>query len=218
MKKVVIFGVRDFAELAHYYISNDTKDEVIAFTVDSKFLGEEREFKGLPIVPFEQLEEIYPPAEFVFFAPMSGAQLNKLREKVYHTAKQKGYECYSYISSHATVLTDVIGDNCFILEDNTIQPFVEIGNNVVLWSGNHIGHHSRIGDHVLFTSHVVLSGHCEVADNAWFGVNATVRDQCKIGQGAFIAMSSSVTKDVLDWTGVRGVPAKEFGDSRKLKV
>ena len=52
------------------------------------------------------------------------------------------------------------GDNCFILEDNTVQPFVTIGNNVTLWSGNHIGHDSVIEDDCFISSHVVVSGTC----------------------------------------------------------
>jgi hypothetical protein len=53
-----------------------------------------------------------------------------------------------------------VQENAFILEDNTIQPFVRIGPNVTLWSGNHIGHHSTVEDHVFIASHVVVSGVC----------------------------------------------------------
>ena len=75
--------------------------------------------------------------------------MNALRRGVYTRFKQKGYPLISYISSRATYFPGTpIGDNCFVLEDNTIQPFVKIGNNVVLWSGNHIGHHSTIADDV----------------------------------------------------------------------
>lgn len=74
--------------------------------------------------------------------------MNQVRARVYEQGLEKGYSYISYVSSHATVLTDKIGENCFILEDNTIQPYVTIGNNCVLWSGNHIGHHGIIGDHI----------------------------------------------------------------------
>ena len=124
--------------------------------------------------------------------------MNTVRMNKYERGKELGYEFFSYISSDATVMSDQIGENCFILEVNTIQPFVSIGNNVVMWSGNHIGHHSIIGDHVYFTSHVVLSGHCEVGEYSWFGVNSTIRDFCKIGQSCLIAMGSLVTKDTQD--------------------
>lgn len=215
MSKIIIFGIQDTAELAHFYINNDSNDEVVAFTVHKAYLDTE-EFMGLPVIPFELLNKEYPAEDYLLFAPMTGSNMNADRQKVYFEGKDKGYDFYTYISSKATCLTDAIGDNCFILEDNTIQPFVKIGNNVVLWSGNHIGHHSVIHDHVFFTSHVVLSGHCVVESNCWFGVNATIRNDCLVSKGTFVTMSASVTKDTEQWCIARGQPAKFFGDSRKI--
>ncbi|GHV23737.1 hypothetical protein AGMMS49959_17800 [Planctomycetales bacterium] len=194
MAKVIIFGVSDLAELAHYYLCHDSDHEVAGFTVTQDYLQAEN-FCGLPVTPFEKIEERFAPDEYVMFIPMTGVNQNKTREHFYHAAKNKGYRLISYISSKATVLTGRIGDNCFILEDNTIQPFVTIGNNVVIWSGNHIGHHSIIKDHVFFTSHVVLSGHCTVEPYCFFGVNATIRDGLTIAEGSFVAMATTLAKN-----------------------
>ena len=113
--------------------------------------------------------------------------MNRLRAEVFQKVKASGYECISYVSSKATVFPETpIGENCFILEDNTIQPFASVGDNVVLWSGNHIGHHGEIKDHVMFSSHVVLSGHCAVEPYSYFGVNATIRDGLAIAEGTFV--------------------------------
>ena len=208
MAKVIIFGVQDFAQLAKFYLQHDSEHEVVAFSVNEQYLPEGKTFEGLPVVAFESVEQSYPPAEFKFFAPMSPSRMNRPRESVYHQIKAKGYELISYVSSKATVFPGVpIGDNCFILEDNTIQPFTSIGNNVVLWSGNHIGHHSVIKDHVSFTSHVVLSGHCVVEPFAFFGVNATIRDGIHIAEGSFIAMAAAVTRDTEAWGVYKGNPA-----------
>lgn len=216
MAKVVIFGIQDFAELAHYYLTNDSEHEVVAFSVNEKYLPEEREFKGLPVVAFENVEEIYSPQTHSFFAPMAPKSMNRLREQVYESIKSKGYSLISYISSKATVLNQgMIGDNCFILEDNTIQPFTRIGNNVVLWSGNHIGHHSVIKDHVLFTSHVVLSGHCVVEKYCVLGVNATVRDGLTLAEGTFLAMATAVTRNTPEWSIIRGSFGEVTGKSSK---
>ena len=193
MAKVVIFGNALTAELALYYLQNDSEHEVVAFTVDKEYIKEPT-YLGLPLVPFDEVEKLYPPASFQFFAPLTERQMNRVREKVYHEAKAKGYTFISYISSKATVLTDKIGENCFILEDNTIQPFVTIGDNCVLWSGNHIGHHGTIGNHVFFTSHVVLSGRCQVGDYCFIGVNATIRDGAVLGEGTLVAMGANITK------------------------
>ena len=210
MAKVIIFGVQDFAQLAKFYLEHDSEHEVAAFSVNERYLPEGKTFEGLPVVAFETVAETYPPADFKFFAPMSPSRMNKLRESVYQQIKAKGYELISYVSSKATVFPGAaIGDNCFILEDNTIQPFTSIGNNVVLWSGNHIGHHGVIKDHVSFTSHVVLSGHCVVESFSFFGVNATIRDGIHIAEGSFIAMAAAVTKDTEPWGVYKGNPAKK---------
>ena len=210
MAKVIIFGLQDFASLAHFYLKYDSEHDVAAFTVTREYLPKEKIFEGLPIVAFEEIEIAFAPADFSFFVPMSHRKMNRLRESIYMQAKDKGYELISYVSSKATIFPDArIGDNCFILEDNTIQPFTSIGNNVVLWSGNHIGHHSIIKDHVFVTSHVVLSGHCTVEPYSFFGVNSTIRDKLHIAEGSFITMGACVTKDTEAWGVYDGVPAQK---------
>jgi sugar O-acyltransferase (sialic acid O-acetyltransferase NeuD family) len=207
MAKVIIFGIQDFASLAHYYLKTDSAHEVVGFTVNEQYIPSEKTFEGKPVFPFETIEKKISPDEYMLFAPMSPKKMNKLREQVYNEIKSKGYQMISYVSSKATCFNGAIGDNCFILENNTIQPFTKIGNNVVLWSGNHIGHHSIIKDHVLFTSHVVLSGHCVVEENSFFGVNSTVRDGITIRKGSLIAMSASIFKDTEEWGVYKGNPA-----------
>ena len=210
MAKVLIFGLRDFASLAHFYLKHDSPHEVVAFTVNKKYLPQDKTFEGLPIVAFEDVENAFDPSEYSFFAPMSHKNMNRLRESIYNQLKDKDYRLVSYVSSKASVFPGTkIGDNCFILEDNTIQPFTTIGNNVVFWSGNHIGHHSVIKDHVFFTSHVVLSGHCVVEPYSFFGVNSTIRDGVHIAEGSLIAMSACITEDTENWGVYKGIPAKK---------
>ena len=208
MAKIIVFGVLDTAELAHYYLTHDSEHEVVAFTVNRQYIDHDN-FHGLPVVAFEDVETIFPPSEYKFFAPMTGRNMNRNREAIYNHAKAKGYQFISYISSRATLFNNEIGENCFILEDNTIQPFTTIGNNVVLWSGNHIGHHGQIKDHVFFTSHVVLSGHCVVESYSFFGVNATIRDYTTIAQGTLVGMASAIMKETEEWGVYVGNPAKK---------
>ncbi len=210
MAKIIIFGLQDFASLAHFYLTHDSEHEVVAFSISEEYLPEEKTFEGLPIVAFEDAKNIYSPSEYHFFVPMSHRKMNRLRKSIYDQVKAKGYQLISYVSSKATVFPEAaIGDNCFILEDNTIQPFTTIGNNVVMWSGNHIGHHGVIKDHVLFTSHVVLSGHCVVEPFCFFGVNATIKDGLYIAEGTLVAMSACITKDTEPWGVYTGIPAKK---------
>jgi sugar O-acyltransferase (sialic acid O-acetyltransferase NeuD family) len=186
MKKLVIFGITDAAQLAHFYFKTDSDFEVVAFTVEEAFRKVDQ-FGNLPVVAFERLVELYPPATHRLFVALGYSKLNQVRKEKYLAAKALGYRLVSYISSRATVLNDGrIGDNCFILEDNTIQPFVVIGNNVTLWSGNHIGHHSVIHDHCFLASHIVVSGRVEIGEACFLGVNATLRDHITVGENTIV--------------------------------
>ena len=192
MKYLIIFGTGDIAQLAYYYFSNDSDYKVAAFTVDAEYI-KVNEFCGLPVVPFEEVVNHYPPLRHELFVALSYSKLNQIRKEKYLNAKSLGYRLASYISSHATVLNDFrIGENCFILEDNTIQPFVSIGNNVTLWSGNHVGHHSIIHDHCFLASHIVVSGGVEIGEACFIGVNATLRDHIKIGERCVIGAGTLI--------------------------
>lgn len=194
-RRLVIFGAGDIAELAHFYFGAHTEREIVAFTVDAAYL-EEPTFCGRPVVAFEEVRRHFDPATHDFFVALSYSKLNGLRKEKYLAVKGLGYGLASYVSPRATVLNEGrIGENCFILEDNTIQPFARIGDNVTLWSGNHIGHHSVIHDHCFISSHVVVSGGVEIGEQCFLGVNATLRDHIKIGARCVIGAGALLLAD-----------------------
>lgn len=194
-KPLVIFGTGDIAQLAHFYFSTDSEYEVVAFTVDAVYRTDAT-FCDLPVIAFEELSKHCAPEQCEIFVSLSYSKLNAVRKEKYLAAKALGYRIANYISSRATVLNEgCIGENCFILEDNTIQPFVTIGNNVTLWSGNHIGHHSTIKDHCFIASHVVVSGGVEIGEQCFIGVNATLRDHIKIGEKCVIGAGALLLVD-----------------------
>ena len=194
-KKLVIAGNTSNARLARYYFDIDSDYEVAAFAVNKEYIKEES-FEGLPLTALEDIEKTYPVSEYELFIAVGYTDMNKIREKLYYYCKEKGYTLANYISSRCSFLTQFpTGDNCFILEDNTIQPYVRIGNNVVLWSGNHIGHDVKIEDHNFISSHVVISGFVTVKRNCFIGVNATIRDAITIAPETLIAAGAIIMKD-----------------------
>ena len=188
--KVIIFGSNECSLLAKFYFKKQG-DSVVAFCEDKKFI--KKSFKeNTPIIPFENIKKYFSEKDHIFFAPLYD---NKLREIKSKQIEKKGYKLASYISDKALVYTKKIGKNCFIFENNVIQPYVKIGNNVIMWSGNHIVHHSVIEDNNFFSSHVVLSGKCKVKKYCWFGVNSTIRDNITLAEGSFICMGAKITKN-----------------------
>jgi len=207
--RLIIVGDGPFAEIAYEYFTHDSPHRVVTFSVEEAYLTRDRLF-DLPVVPFEQIDRHYDPADHAFFTAITYAQANGVRKRLYAEAKRKGYAPVSYISSHAFVWPNSrIGEHCFIFENNVIQPFVTIGRNVILWSGNHIGHHSGIKDHCFISSHVVISGFCEVGEQCFVGVNSTVSNNVAIGNNCVIGAGAVVLGNVPDNQVVVGVWKKQ---------
>ncbi len=221
MANIVIFGAGDIAEIAHFYFKHDSEHEVAAFCVDREYIKSDQ-LCGLPVVAFEDLEKQYPPQDYQMFVALSYAKVNAIRAEKYQAAKDKGYTLVSYVSSRATVFPGLqVGDNCFILEDNTIQPFATIGNNVTLWSGNHIGHHSSIKDNCFIASHVVVSGGVTIGENCFLGVNVTLRDHIVLGKNCVIGAGALLVKDAEDYgvyTSAAGAERSRVPSNRLKKL
>jgi len=217
-KPIVIFGSGEIAALAKQYFSADSDHEVVGFTVDDEYCNAES-YEGLPLVPFSQITSRFPPKEVSGHVAVSYKRLNRLREEKYHQMKDAGYQLASYVSTHSAVWESVeMGDNCFILENQTIQLGCEIGNNVMMWSGNHIGHGTKVCDHAYISSHVVVAGHCCIGERSFLGVNATIKDFTTVGSDVFVAMSASVVTDLPDGSAILPVKSEVLKpDDRKTK-
>jgi sugar O-acyltransferase (sialic acid O-acetyltransferase NeuD family) len=193
-KKAILFGTSGQAEVMAHLLTADSEYEVAAFTSTRDYIKTDQIY-GKPLLAFEDIEKVMPPSQYEMHIAVGYNTQNTIREKFYHEAKKKGYRLLTYVSSHTTNFASSIGDNCFIFEDNTLQPFVKIGNNCILWSGNHIGHHSVIEDNVFISSHVVISGHCVIGRNSFLGVNSTLRDGVKIAKDTTLGAGCLIVKD-----------------------
>lgn len=206
-KKLLIFGIKDFAELAWYYFTHDSEYEVVAFVLSEEYMPENRNFHELPVVAFEDVEKIYHIEKHDFFVPMSPVKMNTVRENIYKKVKEKGYRVPSYISSQAKICNGFnnIGENCFILEGSVVQPFVKIGDNSIIWNA-HLGHHSVIENNV-FIAKSILCGHVTVEDNSFIGAGTTIAENRTIKKGTFVAMNSGVIMNTVEWRAYAGNPA-----------
>ncbi len=192
---------------------------MVAFTADDEFV-KESSFEGLPLFPYSEAKKKFLPNDHEMHVALSYKKLNQIRRDRYLRCKADGYRMASYICSKSVYWSDLShGDNCFILENQTIQPTVKIGNNVMIWSGNHLGHASVIHDHVYISSHVVISGHCSIGACSFLGVNATIRDFITVGENTFIAMDAGVVKDTPPGSVILGGRSTVFeADTREART
>lgn len=197
MKKVVIFGTGELAQRIFFYLK-DSDDQVIAFCANKSKIDKE-ELLGLPVIAFENIKETFPPTEFSMFIALAYSEMNKKRTKFFNEAKNKGYELYSFIHPSTKIWDEFeMGENCFILANNVIQPFVKIGNNVLIGSNNLISHNTTIGDNCFITSNVTMGGHITMGKNCFVGLSATINQRIKIGDECIIGAGTIITKDVND--------------------
>ena len=217
MKSLIVFGTRQIAEVCSFYFDHDSDYRVVAFTADGAFL-EMSEFRGRPVVPFEEVATRFPPDRHDMFIAIGYGKMNQLRSNKFAAARALGYTLARYVSSRAITWPGLaLGQNSFIMEANVVQPFASIGSDTILWSGNHIGHHARIGDHCFLASHIVVSGDADIGDHCFIGVNATLRNGVKIAPRCLIGAGALIMKDTEpdqvyspDATGASRVPSSRI--------
>ena len=214
-RKVVIFGNGGFAMVVRHYLTFHSPYEVVAHTVDRSYM-EGKECGGLPLVPFETIEEAYPPDNYSMLVVVGYQRVNELRAQKYAEAKEKGYKLITYVDERSAVAEGVeIGDNCIIAANQSIDPFVKIGNDVIIRNGGYIGHHAVIGDHCFIANHVAISGDSTIEPYTFLGINSTIRNGVKIGKGCVIGAGALILRDTGEYEVYQGIegeflPKKSF--------
>ncbi|WP_135507100.1 acetyltransferase [Roseovarius aestuariivivens] len=208
MAKVVIFGTGQFAQTVTVYLERESEHEIFGYTVDAVYRNGQASLLGKPVFAWETLEDHFAPSDGVLFGPISFRGMNRFRAERYAEGKARGYDFLTFVHPASHVYSEEIGENCLILEANTIQPFVRIGNNVVIWSGNHIGHHTEIGDHCFLTSHVGISGNCRIGPSCFFAGKSGVSDNVAIGEQCLVGAGALILRDLAAGSFAREISPK----------
>jgi sugar O-acyltransferase (sialic acid O-acetyltransferase NeuD family) len=198
MEGIVIFGAGKIAEVAHGYFGRDDARPVVAFTADRPHCSADA-FLGLPLLPFDEIAERFPPTRFAMFVAVGYHRMNALRAERCEQARAMGYRLASYVSPQAwTPAGFAPGDNCLVLDRVTVQPGASIGRNVALWSGAVVGHHGRIDDDCWLAAGAVVGGGSRVGAGSFVGLNATVGHAVSVGQRCLLGARTLLTKDLAD--------------------
>jgi sugar O-acyltransferase (sialic acid O-acetyltransferase NeuD family) len=196
MKKMIIFGTGTLARLAYIHFSDEGQYEVIAFTVNENYIVDDGDTFGLKIVPFEKIEQIYPPDTFSMFVAIGTKRANKARAQIYNDCKAKGYELASCLNTRVNQLKYVkTGDNCLVMPSVIVQPYAELGNDVIVWSGSYVGFQSRIGDHSYIAAAAVVAGNVKVGQYCFVGANATIKDGLTLAPESIVGAGAIILED-----------------------
>ena len=113
-----------------------------------------------------------------------------------------------------------IGQNVFIANDVVLGNNVKVQNNVSLYSGVQCEDDVFLGPSMVFTnvknprSAIVRKDEFQetiIRKGVTIGANATIVCGTSIGKFAFVAAGAVITKNVVDYALMKGVPAKQDG-------
>jgi len=196
MKKVVLFGDGAVAHTTYHDLSLCSSEyEVVGFTVDADHIQEETLF-GLPVMPFAQVQSVFPPEKCHMLVAIGYAATNRLRAERYVQAKEKGYRLVNFISPNTVIYPGLeIGDNCHISHNCTIFQGVRIGNNVTVGANSVIGHDVVIHDHCFIASAVAIAGGVTVGPYCFLGTNATIRNRIHLASESVVGAGALVLED-----------------------
>jgi sugar O-acyltransferase (sialic acid O-acetyltransferase NeuD family) len=219
MTEIVIFGAGQLAEVVKAYMDAHSPDRVVGFTVDAAYCGADT-FHGLPVVAWEQLEERFPPSSVKLLGPVSYQRLNDFRRERHIEGKGRGYAFASFVHPASHVYTTDIGENCLILENNVIQPYVRIGVGVMMWSGNHVGHHAVIGDYCFLASQVGVGGGARLGERCFLAGKVGVESGVEVGDRCFLGTGAIVNRNLPSDSVVPGRAdrAASYPRSRMLRL
>lgn len=216
-KKLIIYGIGSHAELAYAYFEKDSEYTVAAFTVEQS-LFKENQFLGLPLFPFEYIENFISPDEASMYIAVGPIKLGSILENFCNEAKGKGYDLASYCPPVVkNYFEPIYGENCFFDHLVKIHPFIKIGKGVTLLASA-LAHHVEIGNYT-FLSAAILGGRVIVEDYVFIGMGTVIKEGLRIGKGSVIGMGCVITNDVAPYSvySPRSTTARRV-DSRDIKL
>lgn len=203
---VIIYGIGEFAQLLHYYITNESSYELVAFTADKEFIDKDT-LCGLPVIELEEIDKIYPPEKYKMLVAVGYSNMRN-RKILFDKAKKKEYQLINYIHPSVDVRNMTIGENNIIFSGSIIEPFVTMGDNNVIWSMTLLGHHMSLGNHNYISAQCLLAGHASIKNLCFIGNGVNMIDSLTIENETYIVAGSNLRKNTLESAMYHGNPAK----------
>lgn len=207
MNKVVLYGNGSVARATYHALCYESKYEVVGFTVDRDAIKEQN-MLDLPVVPFDEVESIFPPKEFLMRIAVGYVAVNKLRADRFYQAREMGYRMFNYISPTAIIGPDVdMGENCTVGVNCVISSSVKIGDNVTISANTFIGHDVVVKDHCFLGNCVGIAGGVTIEPYCYFGINSTVRNLVTVARECVIGAGALILQDTKEKEVYMGAPA-----------
>ena len=129
---VIVLGLGDFADVVSFILNEKIGAKVVCYTVNKQYL-ERSEYHGVPVIPFEEINEYYPPTEYAMVIGFIGKKMFQQRALAFNQAKEMGYELPNVIHPSAAVDAKKIGQSNIIFHNVSVEHHCEIGDSNIIW-------------------------------------------------------------------------------------
>lgn len=213
MKNLIIIGCGGFAREVYWHAQNSLgfgEDWQIKGFLDGDVKLSAEDYEKLPAnVPvLGDVDNYKICVDDVFTCAIGTPQV---RKKLIEKILLRGGEFINVIRNNTYIIPTakigtgvIIGFNCGISDNVTIEDFVAIN------SGTLIGHDVVIGKNSCLMSQIEVSGNAKIGEEVFIGSHATILPRSKVGDRAFIGAGSVVLKKVKAGSKVFGNPATEI--------
>jgi sugar O-acyltransferase (sialic acid O-acetyltransferase NeuD family) len=220
MKKIVVFGNNNVAEIIHLETQkyNEEHFAIEAFCIDKEYRTGNT-FCGKPLLDLDEAVETYPPGEYAMLSTILSSSGLRKKMLVYDRLKKLGYTMVKYISPLSNVFqNDVIGENNIVFPFCFIGLSAKIGNANIFWNGVNLDHNAIVGDGNFFASGCKTAGFVEIGNSCWLGLNSTIIQRMKIADETLVGAGAVVIGDTKPWTKYVGNPARAISEHKSTGV
>jgi UDP-3-O-[3-hydroxymyristoyl] glucosamine N-acyltransferase len=211
VKPVIVYGTTVIAKMLFFDSADNPDFHIAAFAADPEYVSGDS-FLSVPLIPFDQVEQIYSPENFDMIAAVAGSSDMRGHAAYYLRAKAKGYTIRKYVSQRAVVtLGTKMGENSIVFPFAYIGPEGVIEENVIIRQNAYLGHNIGVGSHSFIGVGCQIGGGCKVGSFSYLSIGSTITDHIVLGRETLVGAGSVVINDTLPFSKVVGNPARLIG-------
>jgi len=133
----------------------------------------------------------------------------KIRESIFKQIKSCNFDLINVIDKSAIVMpSSHIGIDNVVAINAVVNSNTAIGSHCIINTGSIIEHDCKIDDFVTICPGVQIGGKSIIGYGSFICTGAIILPRIRIGKGSVIAAGSVVTKDIPDFSFVKGTPAR----------
>lgn len=187
--KIIILGTSNYSEYVYKTILVENQIDVLAFS-STRDMVKESSFLGIPLLPLEDLSDIFDMTECEILITVGYTNMNNTRIKLYECCKNLGYKIHTFISIRAMVDSKEIGEGCIIMPTVNIPPCAKIGKCNIINVGTFISHGGIIGDFNWFAGGIMMGGNIKMMDKCFIGINCALKNSIVVESETFLGADS----------------------------